>query len=532
MTDLKGFEIYEYEPYRGGYKILGFNETVDLDERFGIYIPEGTTAIDESAFAYDNITSVNFPASLLEICDDAFSGCEYLTEIHFAEGCKLHYIGDSAFSDTPLKRVTLPPTVRQISDDAFAKCRNLISINFGDLSSLLRIGDSAFSECTSLETAALPHGLKELCYNAFENCSSLNFVGIPATVRTMEFEIFPGCHSLSQINIDLDKIPEYWDEDFLDGCNATVNMRDCAGYTPISKLRLAPYPYGENKFTVLGPVEWGITELNLHPDIVNIAREAFKEQLYLKSFRANAPYIVIGGSAFESSGLKSIDFEDGYICEKAFCWTAVERAILTKGFDFSTYQHSAVKALTLAEGFDNGASILPYTFSHTRFTEFRVPDEFSYIGHHAFCDCVNLERLDLNAVTSISESAFESCGSLKEITFPKNDCLIWERAFKNCYNLEKVEIQDGNGISQEMFYGCTALTEVTVRGKRTRFYDDSFTACKIRKFILKDTYSYEFDNSCINKVLETLFAERGDKVTFIFKDKNIVRTKRYKNYWD
>ena len=533
MIDKKSFEAYEYEPYKGGYKIIGFSEEkTDADELFGLYLPNGTTAIEEFAFAGLGVTTVKCPSSLIEIGDNAFSGCKHLTDITFDEGSQLRRIGDAAFEETSLKRITLPRTLEEICDDAFLNCENLISVNFGELTSLLRIGSEAFSGCSMLETAALPGGLSAIDFEAFSGCSNLTFVGIPASVRVMEFDVFAGCRSLSQINVDLAAIPEDWDEDFLGDCSATVNLMDCRGYTPISKLKLKPYPYGEGQFTVLGPAEWGIEELNLHPKITDIAKFAFKEQLNLRNFKANAPYVVIGSEAFACSGLKEIDFEDGYICDSAFTWTAVNRAILTRGFDFSAYRHSAVKSLVLSKDFPSSSTILPYTFSHTRFTEFRVPDEFNSIGHHAFMDCVNLERLDLNKVETISEGAFQGCGALKEIIFPKNKCLVWERAFKECLNLESVEIYDGTNISKEMFYSCHALREVTLWGKRTHFYEDSFAVCPIRKFVLKDTYSYELEKTDMDRLLSRIIANRGDKVSFVFKDKTVVKTKSHGTYWN
>ncbi len=532
MVDKQLFRGFEYEPYLGGYKITDIREDYEPNSAT-LYIPDGTTAIGSDVFSCAEFYSIVLPKSIIEIEEGAFAWCESLRLIEIPSECRLRRIGYNAFAETQIERLTLPSTLEEIDDDAFQGCELLKSVNFAFLTSLRRIGANAFEGCASLETAALPDGLRELESEAFAKCTSLKFAGIPSSVKKMEYDIFDGCTSLEEINIDLDKIPSSWDEDFLEGCNATVHLFDCRGYTPISKMRLKPYAYGENKFTVLGPVEWGCIEnLNLHPDIVDIAKEAFKEQLKLRSFKANAPYVVIGSSAFELSGVKHIDFKDGYIGDSAFLATCVERAILAKGFDYSAYRDSSVKSFVFAEGTEPTSSIPAYTFYHTRFTELKIPDEITDISHHAFKDCVNLVELDLGRVTRIGESGFESCGALKEIIFPRNNCLIWERAFKDCFALQRVEIQDGNSVSEGMFEGCISLTEVVVKGRRNSFHRDCFARCPLKRLVLSDSYSTEFYAHTLENILSRIIAKNGDKLTIVFKDKTIVKTKLFGTRWN
>ena len=66
-----------------------------------------------------------------------------------------------------------------------------------------------------------------------------------------------------------------------------------------------------------------------------------------------------------------------------------------------------------------------------------------------------------NSVTSIGDSAFEVCTSLKSITIPEKVTSIGEGAFYHCTSLTSIEIPASvESIGQEAFYYCTNITDV------------------------------------------------------------------------
>lgn len=73
-------------------------------------------------------------------------------------------------------------------------------------------------------------------------------------------------------------------------------------------------------------------------------------------------------------------------------------------------------------------------------------------------------------LTTIGVSAFESCTSLRSLSFPSNLTRIDDRAFKDCTSLESVYItKKVDFIGSEAFSGCSKITEFTVENDSTSF---------------------------------------------------------------
>ena len=103
---------------------------------------------------------MTIPASVKEICVDAFCRCEKLNKVVFAEGSRLNVIGREAFdSCSSLRNIQLPDCVEEIGLDAF---------NSGGLESFvaprsLRIlRQSVFQDCKNLKRVTLNEGLEVL----------------------------------------------------------------------------------------------------------------------------------------------------------------------------------------------------------------------------------------------------------------------------------------------------------------------------------------------------------------------------------
>ncbi len=530
MINYDNFSLFEYELAADGVRILGFRDEVDSSEFTTLYIPEGAVSIGEDAFFSEEFGAVHFPKSLVEIDECAFSYCESLHSVTFDYDCKLRRIGREAFENTRIDKIKLPTSLVSIAEGAFIDCVALEDVNFIELTRLRTIESDAFYNCRSLRSAILPTGLVRLGDSVFSGCISLVTASLPSTLEEAGCEVFCDCTSLTSIIADFDKIPFFFDEDFLEGCGARVELFG-SKHTPMSQLVLKPYPYAEGKYTLVAPVSRNITRLDLHPDIVDIAPRAFMEHLEVESFRANCPYIVIGGEAFlNCASLKSVEFTDGTVCKDAFAGTAVKHAIIARGAEWGAYSNSSVTSFSLSRDF-NDTSLSPYVLSGTRLTEVTVPDKINTVAHHAFFQCVRLQRVDLNRVKTISDSAFEFCTSLKEIIFPKNKVLVWDNAFKDCLDLPLVEIPEGTNIAKGMFASCRSLSDVIIRGKRSYVHADAFYLCPIRRLELRDSLSSELEKY-IPDILSGSTLPEGESIMVIFKDKTIKKTRIRRNFWE
>lgn len=97
------------------------------DEQTDVVLKEGTKGIAEHAFSVENsiynndkITSITIPATVEEIGDSAFWGCDDLIKVVFEPGCSLRKIHDSAFYQCDMTSFEIPETVVKIGDGAFS----------------------------------------------------------------------------------------------------------------------------------------------------------------------------------------------------------------------------------------------------------------------------------------------------------------------------------------------------------------------------------------------------------------------------
>lgn len=83
-----------------------------------------------------------------------------------------------------------------------------------------------------------------------------------------------------------------------------------------------------------------------------------------------------------------------------------------------------------------------------------------------------------DSVTSIGDSAFDSCDSLISVTIPDSVTSIGYCAFNNCESLTSITIGDSvTSIGDFAFYGCTSLTNVTIPDSVTNIGEDAFYGC-------------------------------------------------------
>lgn len=81
-------------------------------------------------------------------------------------------------------------------------------------------------------------------------------------------------------------------------------------------------------------------------------------------------------------------------------------------------------------------------------------------------------------VTSISESAFEYCYALKEVSISDTVTSIGSYAFENCQNLEKIIIPNSVvNIGESAFAYCNRLSSVTLSSNITEIADETFYSC-------------------------------------------------------
>ncbi|MEY8422927.1 leucine-rich repeat domain-containing protein [Lachnospiraceae bacterium 38-14] len=166
-----------------------------------ITVPEGITELSSFDFGYNNysnVETINLPASLTKIGNQAFSGWSSLSQVNFAQGSQLSVIDDLAFNQTtsltsfPFESLT---NLKTIGGSAF-KDSFLTSVKIGNK---VKIGSSAFESCPALTSFTVGNDCDLEGYTCGE-CHSLKTASI-GNGCFLDIKIFYECENLSKLTL-------------------------------------------------------------------------------------------------------------------------------------------------------------------------------------------------------------------------------------------------------------------------------------------------------------------------------------------
>ncbi|WP_288707613.1 leucine-rich repeat protein [uncultured Alistipes sp.] len=188
-----------------------------------------------------SLISIEIPASVETIGWNAFGNCQALTTVTFEKGSQLKTIwgGSSdvgAFSNCiSLTSIEIPASVEVIRENAFKGCTALTTVTFEQGSQLKTfhgrydtgvfydcksltsieipasvetIEGATFKGCTALTTVTFEKGIQlktiqgAYISGTFYGCTSLTSIEIPASVETIEKCAFQGCTALTTVTFE------------------------------------------------------------------------------------------------------------------------------------------------------------------------------------------------------------------------------------------------------------------------------------------------------------------------------------------
>ncbi|GMO65978.1 MAG: hypothetical protein Ta2A_13890 [Treponemataceae bacterium] len=181
------------------------------------------------------------PESVTVIRNDAFSGCTALTAIHVDENNPRYSSRDGVlFNKTgttlvkyPARRkgeYAIPAGVVNLANDAFSGCTTLTAITISESGIDIDLGLHTFSGCTGLTSVNIPKGITLLEGNTFSDCTALSSLIIPESVTDIVDAPFIGCTALTSITIGANvRMDDAFETDFSGFYNA--NGRKAGTYT-------------------------------------------------------------------------------------------------------------------------------------------------------------------------------------------------------------------------------------------------------------------------------------------------------------
>lgn len=162
---------------------------------------------------------------------------------------------------------------------------------------------------------------------------------------------------------------------------------------------------------------------------------------------------------------------------------------LPAGSDIATKQAARITDINLSgdlyvslEGSQYFTNLVNIKCNCPNVTEINLSkcNKIQQLTESAFEGCKKLENITLpNKLTSIGVNAFYQCYALKEITIPNSVTSLGGSAFCACTSLQKINIPDGvTKLAGWTFNGCEELQSITLSNNITEIGAMTFNYCK------------------------------------------------------
>ena len=316
------------------------------------------------------LKKVTFAGGFTSIDDGMLQGCTGLTEVVYADGVNVTYVGASAFSGcTSLPSLTIPSVITEIPTSLCYNCKKLTSVTMGD--AVTSIGVTAFYN-TGLTTLDLPATVQTIYANAYQNSNIAGNVTLPAALTSIGTQAFAGT-KITGVTIP-----------------AGVTSIGSAAFAPITTLAAVNVAEGNANFKVTNGVLTSV-------DGTRLLVTAHQGEI---------------GTALSDETVTSID---NYGLAYA-PYTTVTLPALQKVGDYG-FAYSKLKSFELKASVTVGSNVFTGSDLETLVFE----DGRNEIPQGIAANCTKLASVTLpTTATNIMKDAFGGCTALESMEIPAN----------------------------------------------------------------------------------------------------------------
>ncbi len=377
-------------------------------------IISGNPTFGSNVFANNTaLKKVTFGNACTTTGNNTFMGCVNLETVNLSDG--ITALGTNLFSGcASLKNITLPSSITALSNGVFNGCTSLESISFPK--GMTKIPNDILKGCSSLKSVGLEEGITEIGNGAFNGCSGISSFNLPSTLTKIGGTAFANCTGLTEI-----KIPESvtsLGSGVFQGCTGITALTIPEGVTSIPSnmvsgctnletlnlpSKITTIPSGAFKGT-------GLKTIGLPESLTQIPTNLFQNCTRLESIVIPANVKTIGSYAFAGcTSLKSANIPDP--CVK---------------IDRSAFDGSGLESIDV-----NNATDVTTAFNNCKNLKSITLHKVTNIANQGFSGCSALTSITLPAtVTKVNSWAFAGCSSLKEVIFESSTpCTVSNTSF-------------------------------------------------------------------------------------------------------